>query len=416
MAREAQRSAHVPALDGLRGVAILTVVALHFSLLTPRTDLEWAFARLMGAGWAGVDLFLALSGFLITGILLDGKRNGQSLGPYLRVFLTRRTLRIFPLYYAYLALLFLALPLVRPGLPEENRIWVWMYLSNLLMAIEGWEGMPSHTTHLWSLALEEQFYLLWPLVVYWANDRRLLKICVGGFLFAIATRLGLQLLSADAIAAYTLLPARLDPLTAGAFVAVLLRNVRGADLALRAAPAMAGGSLAALGALGLWHGWFHSEGSFLPPLSLEVQLVGYPAVAVLSTSIIVLALAAPEGSPLHRLLTSRVLLILGKYSYAIYLLHVPLRNATQSALARTGGLPLVFGSQLPAQLLLIPVALLVACLLAILTWHGFEKHFLALKERLAPKPEGSAIVGSFRAAPQAVPHQAWPLGAGERSG
>ena len=154
-------------------------------------------------GWIGVDLFFVLSGFLITGILYDAKG-----GPhYFRNFYMRRSLRIFPLYYAFLILIFAVMPLLRASGADHvgKQVWMWTYLSNVLFARVGWEGMPAHTTHLWSLAIEEQFYLLWPLLVWLASRRRLIQLCVGSIAVAFATRLVLHFVFANDVAAYALI-------------------------------------------------------------------------------------------------------------------------------------------------------------------------------------------------------------------
>ncbi|MBD0321145.1 MAG: acyltransferase, partial [Gemmatimonadetes bacterium] len=170
---------HLPALDGLRGVAVALVVLLHFTLFVPAGPVESFFSRGVGTGWMGVDLFFVLSGFLITGILYDSRDSPA----YFRNFYARRSLRIFPLYYAYLFAIFAVLPRVQAGAAgpaeESARIWVWTYLSNVLFARGGWEVMPGHTTHLWSLAVEEQFYLLWFAAVVMAPRRWLLPTIVG---------------------------------------------------------------------------------------------------------------------------------------------------------------------------------------------------------------------------------------------
>jgi peptidoglycan/LPS O-acetylase OafA/YrhL len=371
---------HVPALDGLRGLAVLIVVVLHFSFLQPTNRLELAFSLVTSMGWVGVDLFFALSGFLITGILIDTRRSEG----YFRSFFLRRTLRIFPLYYAFLFLVLVALPLARGSGPEQNQLWLLVYLSNVLMASAGWEGMPSHTTHLWSLAVEEQFYLLWPFVVYWADRKGLVRICAAAFLLAILVRAGLHLSTSNGIAGYTLLAARLDPLAAGALVAALVRSPRGAELALRSAKPVALGSLAVLLGIAGWNLAIRPLGTLLPPLALDVQLVGYPAIALLAAAVVVMATTAGERSHTGRVLTSAPLRALGRYSYAIYLFHLPLRDAARSHFLRAGGLPLIFGSQIPAQIAVILIGLALTYLAALVSWHAFEKHFLALKDRFAP--------------------------------
>jgi peptidoglycan/LPS O-acetylase OafA/YrhL len=133
---EHPHGAHVPALDGLRGVAVLLVLAFHFAHIDGEGGtVERALLGATRSGWAGVDLFFVLSGFLITGILLDVRWSSG----YFRAFNLRRVLRIFPLYFAYLAILFLALPALVPALDvrRETQGWLWTYLGNVLFAREG---------------------------------------------------------------------------------------------------------------------------------------------------------------------------------------------------------------------------------------------------------------------------------------
>src|SRR5215208_3201612 len=127
--------AHLPTLDGVRAIAVLTVMVMHFTLMKPSGVVERVLVNSISGGWAGVDLFFVLSGFLITGILVDAK-GGEH---YFRNFFVRRALRIFPLYYGYLTLLFVVLPFLVPRTAEEysgfqNGVWVWTYLSNFQFA------------------------------------------------------------------------------------------------------------------------------------------------------------------------------------------------------------------------------------------------------------------------------------------
>src|SRR4051794_604846 len=129
------KGGHMPALDGLRGLAILMVMIHHFGggIDHGRAGLDLWFSRIVGTGWCGVDLFFVLSGFLITGILYDTKDAHRGLGN----FYARRMLRIFPLYYGLLLVLFVILPIVSrgptPGIEKvaQNQGWLWFYCSNI---------------------------------------------------------------------------------------------------------------------------------------------------------------------------------------------------------------------------------------------------------------------------------------------
>src|SRR5262249_40880734 len=144
--------AYMPQLDGLRAVAVLAVVA-HHTLPGPLVDA-------LNPGAAGVRLFFVLSGFLITGILLGCRESmaQQGAGQALASFYARRFLRIFPLYYFALAVVLLA------GVQEarDGAAWHLAYLSNVYGVRQGWLGS---LAHFWSLAVEEQFYLVWPALV-----------------------------------------------------------------------------------------------------------------------------------------------------------------------------------------------------------------------------------------------------------
>jgi peptidoglycan/LPS O-acetylase OafA/YrhL len=360
----------------MRGIAVLLVMVLHFALVEGATGAERLFFGVTRVGWVGVDLFFVLSGFLITGILYDARGGAH----FFRNFYMRRVLRIFPLYYAFLFLVLVLLPIARPASapPAGTQFWLWTYLSNVLFARVGWEGMPGHTTHLWSLAIEEQFYLLWPLVVFFASRRRLVQVCVGAIVFAELTRIGLHYTAPDGIGAYALMPARIDALAIGALVAVLAREPSGAATLLRfARPVMLGAALW----LAIIIGWTQlASGETLPPLDVRVQLGAYTAISLFFGALLVRAVAAPDSSRSARVLSSATLAAFGRYSYALYLIHILVRNVFHGQLMQAGGrLPTVLGSQLPAQVGVLLAGVGISYVLAFASWHLFEKHFLALK-------------------------------------
>src|SRR5262245_30496387 len=173
-----ESNSHIPALDGLRGLAILLVLLVHTyypagGIARHQSTLDRACLHVCGLGWCGVDLFFALSGFLITGILLQAKGGEDAL----RNFYLRRALRIFPLYY----LVVLARLFILPGRafdPWESTSYL-LYFSNFWrsahLAVTPFDNFVGPT---WSLAVEEQFYLLWPLLVFLLSRRSLLILCV----------------------------------------------------------------------------------------------------------------------------------------------------------------------------------------------------------------------------------------------
>ena len=378
--RERVSRAHIPVLDGVRGVAVLLVMTLHFTIMVPMTWGERAFFNVTNTGWAGVDLFFVLSGFLITGILYDARGSDG----YFRNFYARRSLRIFPLYYAYLTLLFVIMPMVHPvsvtadGVSKQ--IWLWTYLGNILFARVDWAGMPGYTTHLWSLAIEEQFYLMWPLCVYLLSRSRLIQLCIALIVGAATLRIGFAIADAAPVVSYAFTFARVDTLATGGLIAVLARGDVGRAWLSRYAGRILAASVIAIALVTISVG-VRSGGSYtLPALDPIVQLVGYTAIALGFGAALTLVIASPATSFAHRVLTTKAMISLGKYSYALYLIHVPLRSILAHEVTHRGGvLPRIAGSQLPAQILLILGGIAASYGLALVSWHLFEKHFLALK-------------------------------------
>jgi peptidoglycan/LPS O-acetylase OafA/YrhL len=309
-------------LDGLRGLAILLVVLYHATLFgeANASGHAWLVA-LPRFGWSGVDLFFVLSGFLITRILL----RERAASNYFGVFYARRVLRIFPLYYLVLAVFFLATPdsYWLPGASRET-LWYWLYLSNLETALTG----AFHHRFLdltWSLAIEEQFYLIWPLLVRWLAPRRLETVCIGAVAAAFGLRCAAVLAGAHPLAVYVLTPLRMDCLAAGALVALVAER-EGWQRLERAARVLLPASAAVCAALFAIYSIDPALFARRPGLTLLahplVQTFGYSALAIFYAALLVLAMTAGSRGA-WRALEARPLLVLGAYSYAIYLLHDP---------------------------------------------------------------------------------------------
>src|SRR5580658_7786517 len=174
----------IPQLDGLRGVAIAMVLAYHYadSVINDGPRFMKPLLRATCLGWSGVDLFFVLSGFLIGGILLDARESSN----YFRVFYRRRAFRILPLYFAFLALVFLPVHF-QSDIPWRACIF---FYQNFWMALHNRLG--EYTLNpTWSLAVEEQFYLTLPVLIYFVRPRRLIWIVCGGIIFAPLMRLAI---------------------------------------------------------------------------------------------------------------------------------------------------------------------------------------------------------------------------------
>jgi len=367
---------HQPRLDGLRGIAIALVMLHHFTIysgMRREAGLDGVYYALGESAWWGVDLFFALSGFLITGILIDSKGSPG----YFRIFYARRAIRIFPLYYGVLIALFWLLPgltAISPSFSGELNAqgWYWSYLVNVRTAREGWPAFPA-LAHFWSLAVEEQFYLLWPAVVLLCRRRWLPGLCLALIGSSLLFRTWLTY-AAPQHAGYLLMPARMDALALGSLVAAASRDRdwwTPLQRWLRPAAALAAGALVLLLA---------TNGAMIPEQRV-VHTVGLTLVAVFSAGLLIVALESGEDSVASRMLQSSWLRFLGRYSYGLYVFHHLLVFQLTDHVLNVARLPRWAGSQLPGQLLYVVAATAASVAMALVSWHCWEQPFLRLKRR-----------------------------------
>jgi peptidoglycan/LPS O-acetylase OafA/YrhL len=327
---------HVPELDGIRGLAALAVVAFHAPTLLDGAHWSTAAARWTRGGWLGVDAFFALSGYLITRGLLKAREEPH----YFARFYGKRALRILPLYFLYLGALVLASPLLpaRYYDPAEGDLAFFATLmGNIPDAVGRYPG--ACLSPLWSLAVEEHWYLLWPLLVWQRTARRLIAVCAGIFLVAIGTRALAETFLAPH-ASHMLTPCRLDGLAAGAVVSLFARLRGDASVAAWCrdwAPfAVATLLLVALTPFG------PSIFPYVYPSEL-FQRVGHSATAVAAA---VLVGASGYGAERTRWLRWRPLVHVGQVSYGIYLLHAAVGAALTLGVPGITRLPLELGCPL----------------------------------------------------------------------
>jgi peptidoglycan/LPS O-acetylase OafA/YrhL len=365
---------HMPALDGLRAAAVMLVVLHHIYLLTPlQHPVDLAVVSFARSAWMGVDLFFVLSGFLITGILLDARESER----YFRAFYWRRLLRIFPLYYGFLLVVFVIAPaLGRPLFPVSgvDTLWFWLHVSNFYVA-DGW--IARGLNHFWTLAIEEQFYLVWPALVYWLPRRIFFGITVALLLCVPLLRLGLSQAGSTNLELYVFTFTRIDTLAFGALVALLARQ-RGGLLAWRGWAWGVGGLCAAalIGVARISRGL--RSWAFSP---LENAWV-YSAIGLMFAALIVLVLTSPNGRGLNRIFCLPMLRNIGVVSYAIYVFQVPV----DVVLRRYGIHPSFWHA--PGELHLASFfgyfvfVFGLTWAIASLSWHAYEKQFLKLKPRI----------------------------------
>jgi peptidoglycan/LPS O-acetylase OafA/YrhL len=373
----------IPALDGVRGLAILLVLAHNLNPFEGGGLVAQGVGLAANVGWVGVQLFFVLSGFLISGILLDTRGSPG----YYRGFFGRRVLRIFPLYYGVLLIAFVVLP--RLGLAparlladREHRIWLWTYLINWAEPLgAGVAAFP----HFWSLAVEEQFYLIWPFVVRRTTPRRLLQVAAALVVIAFASRVGLLLAGWGEGGPYMFTICRMDALGLGGAVAALLRIPGAHERAVRWRRGIAVASSAVFVA-GLLVTRGYPRSSFLG------QTAGYTILAVTFAALVLLAVIDSDPRPgggrgwIATALENAVLRSFGKYSYAIYLFHQPLNQMIGEPLLQSIA-PAPTG--LAAGGLYMASVTAASYALAVASYHGYEKHFLALK-RLFPSGPAQA--------------------------
>jgi peptidoglycan/LPS O-acetylase OafA/YrhL len=374
---------HVPELDGVRGLAIAAVMALHFLWVEqPRGFIDRTLSQVSGYGLLGVDLFFVLSGFLITGILYDARGSHG----YFKNFYMRRTLRIFPLYFGVLLLLVVILPAgvaaaLDPELVELRQLqgWLWTYLTNVHLAREGAFSLP-YLSHFWSLAIEEHFYLVWPLVIAYLPRRAAMACCIALSFVALIARTALAY-DGQLIAAQVLTPCRLDTLCIGAFFALAARGPLGlAGWGQRARSSLWIGALGVV-ALSLVH-------KLLPAWDfLVLEFRG--SVVALTFGFLVVTAADPNGlTLLRRFFGLGLMRTLGKYSYGLYVFHGIIAYALEHGLSRGAPgshyaidtLAPLFGSYAVATLVQAAAGVLLSVVVAVLSYELFELRFLKLKD------------------------------------
>jgi peptidoglycan/LPS O-acetylase OafA/YrhL len=292
-------------LDGIRGFACLLVVMGHYF-----GEVEHGL-RFLCLDWIGVDLFFCLSGFLIGGILLDNRESPS----YFATFYTRRAFRIVPIYYLTIALVLLALPwfpqfggaVYPPG-------YFFGYVQNFAMSFTGIETskwlMPT-----WTLCVEEQFYLLLPVIIYVLPSRQLVRVLLGLIVSASLFRLVLVATSANNLALHMLLPAEWDLLFLGVLGAYLQRSPAALRRLNRNNRFILKG--AALGGFTLLLALAIDDNAFGWSM---VDIFGSLALGIGLTGFLMLVVA---GSPEGQRFRSQTLRFFGRISYALYLIHQP---------------------------------------------------------------------------------------------
>jgi peptidoglycan/LPS O-acetylase OafA/YrhL len=370
-------SPYIPALDGVRALAILLVIPHNVDVLNaPYPAVVFPLITWMHAGWIGVTLFFVLSGFLITGNLLDT----SSAANYYGAFIGRRALRILPLYFAVLLAALVVVPLVVSPLPQDlletrhNQIYLWTFVSNWTAP---YGGTVNGFSHFWSLAVEEQFYLLWPFVVARCRPVALLWVCAVTVLAALLTRYALLAVHSPDDALYMFTPCRMDALALGAAAAALVRIPAARTRLAQMTPWIACAAVVVLLAETAYTRGFEMYG-------WRSQGAGYTLLS-LGFALIMLLVALPTTGVLRggmRLLAWAPLRLIGRYSYGMYVFHLPLHMYFGNLLLHR-----LVGNVTTGVGLIYSLAIIVASFaVAAASYELFERYFLRLKGNLMPRP------------------------------
>lgn len=367
-----KNGSHIPALDAIRGIAILMVTAYRFNRGTSPNEADQSVISVLNSGFRGVDLFFVLSGFLITGILYDSKGTSH----YFRNFYMRRTLRIFPLYYGVLIVTFLILPFVSPwahslyGDAANRQIWLWTYGTNLYQA---WTGQWAfgRFNHFWSLAVEEHFYLVWPLVIHFLSRKNALRACAIIFCLSWGARVSWLTFGGNDAAAEVFTLFRVDSLVAGAWLAMAVRGTNGIKGLVPIA--WIGALVSAIGLVGI------------AVLHRRFLTATDPLFLCFFGSLIIVAISLRPENMLGRVFQSSLLRFFGKYSYGMYVFQNLLIPAF-APIFTAHGLAENLHSAVAGRIAYIVLMSSITTAFAVLSYHAYEKHFLQLKAFFGEPP------------------------------
>lgn len=376
---------HIPALDGIRGVAVLLVLASHLLIGDPNRGLRAIAFKIANAGWIGVDIFFVLSGYLITSIL----RDSLGMPHYFRNFYMRRILRIFPLYFGTLFVLFVILghvgsmetDAVRPILSQQ---WAaWCYVINFVPGKfdSGWLFIG----HFWSLAIEEQFYLVWPFVLFQLGLRSGRRAAATGLAISIAARAALQWFDAGHPATTQMTTwatfywtiCRLDGLAIGGFIALtpadFWNNPR-----VRRAIGIAGALLTVTMAWLVWRGTIEVIHAAPHSWADRTWKIGGSSFLALFAAFLVVASTAHGFRWIAAFFSNAALRFAGKYSYGMYVYHGILMPWLRRHLSPAVFMSWTSSPDLAAYASFV-AALAIVTAVSVASYEIYEKQFLRLK-------------------------------------
>lgn len=364
-------------LDGLRGMAITLVIAFHAfeqAIIFTENPVLQTLAKITSIGWVGVDIFFTLSGFLITSILLRSKTDEH----YFKNFYVRRILRIFPLYYAVILCVIFLAPNVESEFFEQLSTTIpilMLYQQNWSVIFHGFGVIPEYLFVTWSLAIEEQFYLLWPFAIYYLKREQLIKVSLWYISASIIVRILCIFFWSDveqmALFFYYSPFARFEEILFGSLLAILILDVQLKEVIRKFSLPVFIVSLAVF--IGLCLSVLPARPNPELP-NLPLILGSYTTAGLFSASLIAIFITYPSQNILRRIFQNPILTFLGKYSYSMYIFHIAVILILLDVFLRSTLRGWIAFILFPLTTYIITV------LIALLTWNLFEKHMLALKK------------------------------------
>lgn len=342
-----KRIKHIKQLDSLRGIAALMIVFYHFL-----PDLEFQRFSFLASG---VPIFFAISGYLITAILLKQRELNFTLWEKIKRFIVKRALRLFPIYYLVLiffsCLSFYGLYVWKDGC----RIYYYTYTTNILFFMEGWQS--KHLNHLWTLAIEEQFYLFWPLIVF-SFSYKWLKWLIS---ILILTSLIFKSLNIPNV---VFLPvSHFDTLGGGALLAYLLNTENKISSFITRKINSTNALIALVILLCLWT--LFANISFIIGKIITLDIIAI---------VLIIGCRCEYQGLLGAILNSKIMLHLGRISYGIYLYHKPIPFFLGLIFSKLGVVDL-------NKYLYLVIALIITLLIAHVSFVLVEKRFIKLKSK-----------------------------------
>ena len=371
MSIERKSNEYVPALDGLRGLAILLVMGSHF----------FFNIGIFRVGWIGVDLFFVLSGYLITSMFI---RHAFSLR-LVRIFYRNRILRILPLYLAFILFFFIAsflLPAAKADLlssSSTNFFWLkhFLFLQNWIYVFGASEEI-LHTplAHLWSIAVEEQFYIFFPLIIYIINKFRHKLIFISVAILLVIFFRSFEfyqhgMLNIEQHYQYNTFY-RLDTFLAGVLLAYLLRDVNNVKYL---------NGIFRLLLIGSFSTYIFIVACYENLLSSNpaITTVGYTVIAIMFMSLVYFTVQQ-KTKLLDKIFTNRFLVFSGKISYGLYIFHVPFYFIDYTLLHKYFGFLLIWGNEKIISVMFSCILIGIVYLTSYVSYTYFERYFLRLKK------------------------------------